>query len=437
MAENRIFLITTGPDREEALRKRLALASQTNIVGQFRPGETTAEFEALLRAGRPEILIVDCLVSQERALEAAIRARQAVPLCVQMILMTAKDFDFLQSAVRGGVDFTLVEPVDMADALRQAQVALANKLRAAGGGGEPGGQPSALPGVVPVASVTMDGALKADPTVSGGARTLAFVSSKDGEGKSTVALNLALTLASKFGKKAIYVDLAETLSETAMMLDRKPPGSYLNLLALHGGAYTHDGIKRFSIDYYGDGKALAICGNAGIVPPKVDRDALDLLVRFLKTQCEFLILDCPVHFCDNLKIGLKLADWHVVVVQNTLSSLRNTRLYLAELRRLEYPAHQVRVVLNRVSKTAGLSREDIEANLSEYQLACSVVSNGAVAIEAANLGTPVVVHAPDSDIAECIHNLAKSLLGIETSDIASESGLKVSSLSNLFGLLGG
>jgi len=369
---------------------------------------------------------VDSQVPQERALDLSMRAKGYLPRLVVVILQPEKDFDFLQACVKAGVDQTRVEPVDLGEVMGEAGELVRNKLRAADAARQdPAAAPE--PSEPPPEEVA--------PAAPGaGGMVLAFVSAKDGEGKSTVALNLTLALAKHFGKRAIYVDLAETLSETAMMLNTQPPGTYRNLLAMEPPELASNDWARFAIDVFGDGQALAVCGNNGIVPPEVDRDRLDLLIRFLRSQCDFLILDCPVQFCDNLKIALKLADWHVAVVQNTLSSLRNVRMYLAELKRLEYPAHQVRVVLNRVSPSAGLSREDLARNLDPYPIAGAIVSNGPVAIESINVGVPVMVHAPGSDLAESITNFAKTLLGIESSDILSSQEISLSSMfSSLFG----
>ncbi len=418
MAEPRFFLITTHSDREEALRRRLVEVQQTNFVGGFRIQDSPAQLDVLLPPSRPEVVLLDSAVPRDRALELALRVGDLVPRAAVVVLMADRDFDFLQATVKAGIDLALVEPVDLAALMKQASEVQRNKLRRLGA---PPSASRAEPRPEPVVAP------------SSGGRVLAFLSSKDGEGKSTVALNLAVALTRQFGKRCVYLDLADTLSETGMMLDSKPPGTYLNLLATQAGNFSLDGVQRFAIDYFRDGKLLAICGNLGIVPPKVDSHALEGLLRFLRSESEFLILDCPVPVGENLKVALKTADLHVMVVQNTLSSLRNARIYLGELKRLEFPPHQVRVVLNRVSRTAGLAKDDLAKNL-EYPVAASVVSNGAVALEAANVGVPVVVHAPESDLAISIQNLAKAFLGIESSD-PSEAGKKglASMFSSLFG----
>ena len=50
------------------------------------------------------------------------------------------------------------------------------------------------------------------------------------------------------------------------------------------------------------------------------------------------------------------------------------------------------------------------------------------------VGMPVVLHAPDSDLTLSIHNFSKTLLGIETSDLAENQTFSIGSMfSNIFG----
>jgi pilus assembly protein CpaE len=439
MAETKVFLFSQNQDTEASARQALAATGTIHLVGACRISELSVDPANLLTAAKPEVVYVHSSVDPETALDMAMQAKQALPRVGLLLGLAEKDFDFLQRAMGEGVDSVMPEPLSTGDLVDRIAQIVAKKraeleatLAKAAAGGE-----SALTTRVAEANAARGGEALATPPIAEpgkGPMMLAFLSSKDGEGKSTVALNLGLSLVKQFGKKVIYVDLCQTLSETAMLLNRKAPGTYLNILAMKGENFSPYGIQRFAIDYFDDQSFLAICGNPTIEPPTVDREALDVLLRFLKTQADFVLLDCPVNFGELLKTSLKLADWHVVVVQNTLSSLRNTRIYLNELKRLEYPRHQVKIVINRVSKAAGLAREDIAKNIDPYPIVGSVVSNGPVAIEAVTVGKPVVLHAPDSDLAESIHVFARRLLGIETSDVGDNEKFSLASMfTSVFG----
>ena len=433
MAETKVFLFSRNDDRETSARQALAATGSINLVGSYRTAEGSTDPSNLLAAARPEVAYIHSSVDPEEALVLATQAKEQLPRLGVLIGLAEKDFDLLQRAMAAGVDSVMPEPIslpDLADRIeeivRKKRAELEEALgRSAEGGGS-------LKARVDEANAARGGEAQETPPIAEpgkGPMMLAFLSSKDGEGKSTVALNLGLSLVKQFGKKVIYVDLCETLSETAMLLNRKAPGTYLNILAMKGENFSPYGIQRFAIDYFEDQQFLAICGNPTIEPPTIDREALDVLLRFLKTQADYVLLDCQL-----LKTSLKLSDWHVVVVQNTLSSLRNTRIYLNELKRLEYPRHQVKIVINRVSKAAGLAREDIAKNIDPYPIVGSVVSNGPVAIEAVTVGKPVVLHAPDSDLAESIHVFARRLLGIETSQLGDNEKFSLASMfTSVFG----
>lgn len=422
MAERRLFLICRNAEREGTIRPFLVRTGELHIAGVYRVADSSGDLKAMVSVSRPDAIYVDSSIPPREAVELATMVRAEFPRTVVMIGIQEKDFDVLQDAIARGIDAVLPEPLSAMEFKTRLEQKIRDKqrsldyLRAAlhQGRGGPGGD-----GLAP-------------PREPG--TTLAFVSSKDGEGKSTVALNLGLTLAQKFGKKVVYIDLDETLSETSMMLNRKPPGTLTNLLAMYEGDYTMEGLSRWAIDYFGDGKFLAICGNMTIEAPAFDRAALELLLVFLRFQVDYVLLDCPVRFSEALRTSLDLADWHLAVVQNTLSSLRNTRIYLQELSRLEYPAQKVRIILNRVSATAGLNKEEIAKSLDPYPVVSNVVSNGPVAINAVSVGVPLVLSAPESDIAQSIQNFAKRLLGIETTEAADHKGGGIGGMfSSLFG----
>lgn len=408
-------------EREGLIRPLLVKAGEFHIAGVYRIADSSGDYRAMLQVSRPDAIFVDSSIPPREALELASVGKVELPRIVTLIGVVEKDFDFLQEAISRGIDAVLPEPLGVVEFKSRLEAALRERqrtrdfLKAAfhGRGGEEG-----------------EGSL-AGPREPG--TTLAFVSSKDGEGKSTVALNLGLSLAKSFGKKVVYIDLDETLSETSMLLNRKPTGTLANVLALSDVEYSMAGIRRFAIDYFGDGSFLAIAGSQTLEPPPIDRSALDLLLCFLRYQVDFVLLDCPVRLCDALRSSLELSDWHIAVVQNTLSSLRNTRIYLQELKRLEFPPAAVRVVLNRVSKSTGLAKDELEKYLNPYPIVASVVSNGPVVIESVTVGVPLVLHAPESDIAGSIGIFAKRLLGVEASDAGDHSSGRLGTmLGNLF-----
>ena len=164
------------------------------------------------------------------------------------------------------------------------------------------------------------------------------------------------------------------------------------------------------IDYLENGKLLVLSGPTSLRMPEVKAFEIDLLIRLLQKNCEYLIIDAPVMFSSTLKAALNRSDWHVMITQNHLGSLRNTKLYLAELQKLDFPAHLVRIVLNRVSSNVGLSSADMHRFIDPYPVVSGISSDGATVLTALNEGTPFVMTKQESDISKCIDSLAKQLI---------------------------
>ena len=388
MEQIKLFLVTTTPERSEEIQKVFSSYEEFQFVG-FCYSQHNPNYEELVKVTKPDVTLIES-DSDLDALDVHRLNKSKFPSIDTVLILKDRDFDTLQKAYQDGLPLVLAEPIDWGEA-REKILALKRRQRI---GSQPRERARATSG-------------KGD-----GAVTLSFISAKDGEGKTTVALNLAAALSANYKKKVILFDLSSALSEVAMMLNRKAPASYLNILKMMVSDFQFDSVKSLMLDYFNNGKFLCLCGPTSLRIPEIRYFEIDLLIRLLQKNCEYLIIDSPVLFTDALKAALNLSDWHVMITQNHIGSLRNTKLYLAELLKLEYPAHLVKVVLNRVSSSVGLSPADMHRFIDPYPVVCGVSSDGPTVLTALNEGTPFVLTDKNKEIAQCVDNLAKQILGI-------------------------
>jgi len=386
MREIKVFLLTSTSEKAQEFRKRLLDHPEFVFVG-FCYYLENPNYEELVKLSKPDIIIIesDC-GADPLGIDKINKAR--FPFVNTVLLMKERNFEMLQKAYQAGIPLVLSEPVDWTDASQQIFETL-QKAKAT--------------------STSVSGSLDGDSDEDK-ALTLSFLSAKDGEGKTTIALNLAASLASNYKKKVILLDLSSALSEVAMMVDRTAPGSYLNLLNLMVRDFEFDSVRELMIDYFEDGRLMILSGPTSLHVPEIKAIEIELLIRLLQKNCEYLLIDAPVMFSDTLKAALNRSDWHVMITQNHLGSLRNTKLYLAELLKLGFPSHLIRVVLNRVSSNVGLSSADMHRFIDPYGVVGGISSDGATVLTALNEGIPFILNKKSSDISQCIDSLAKQLL---------------------------
>lgn len=385
MREIKTFLVTSTSERAQEFRKQLIHHPEFQFVG-FCYVKENPNYEELVKVSKPHITIVesDCGLDP---LDIEKINRTKFPSINTVLFMNERNFDLLQKAYQAGVPLVLSSPVNWEDASQQIFETIHKS--------------SNIPGSSSGVQSANDGPK---------ALTLSFISAKDGEGKTTIALNLAASLAANYKKKVILLDLSSALSEVAMMLNKPAPGSYLNVLNLMVRDFQFDTVRDVMIDYFEDGRLLVLSGPTSLRLPEIKSFEIDLLIRLLQKNCDYLLIDAPVMFSNPLKAALNRSDWHVMITQNHLGSLRNAKLYLAELAKLDFPAHLIKIILNRVSSNVGLSSADMRRFIDPYPVVSGISSDGATVLTALNEGAPFVCTKKDAEISKCIDSLAKQLI---------------------------
>jgi pilus assembly protein CpaE len=123
---------------------------------------------------------------------------------------------------------------------------------------------------------------------------------------------------------------------------------------------------------------------------------------------------------------LERATRVVLVVQQTVSHLRDAKRMMQIFREYGLGAEQVLAVVNRFEKSSPISTDDVQRALPNVQVV-SVPSDFKTVAESINLGTPMYEHARSSAVTKALTNVAKTLGG---RDELKESGGLGKAISN-------
>jgi pilus assembly protein CpaE len=132
------------------------------------------------------------------------------------------------------------------------------------------------------------------------------------------------------------------------------------------------------------------------------------VIRLLKGQYHYVILDLSHDFRETTLAGLDAADQIMLVMTPELVSVYVTSRTLDMFDSLSYSRDNIYLILNSTFQNRGLARPDIEAALKHpINLVFPFASD--LLITAINSGVPVMTKSPEHPFGVLIEDLAYSL----------------------------
>ena len=237
-------------------------------------------------------------------------------------------------------------------------------------------------------------------------RFITVFSTKGGVGKTVIATNLAVALTSTSAAQAIIVDLDLQFGDVGVMLKLLPKHTLHDLVGLKS---VDLGQLRALLTGFNEKVSAFVAPLQPELADLVTPDLVRPIFAWLRQAADFVIIDTPPCFNDNVLGVLDETDELYLVATLDLPSLKNIKLCLQTLRLLGFPKEKIRLVLNRVDKNLGLSVADVEAVFQEKVLV-RIPNDSAVPL-AVNKGIPVILAAPKAPASAAILKLAEIIAG--------------------------
>jgi pilus assembly protein CpaE len=238
------------------------------------------------------------------------------------------------------------------------------------------------------------------------ARVIAVLSPKGGSGKTTVAANLAVSLAAEAPDRVVLVDFDCQFGDVATSLGLDPERTLTEL----GKVKELDGstVKLF-LDHHDD-SGLYVLASSG-TPEEADLidepKAIEIL-KVLTTDFHYIVVDTAAGIDERSLAAIMQATDIVFVASMDVTSIRNLAKEIELLDQLNLPEQNRQFVLNRVDSNAGLRVSEIEASLgmqARHQL-----ENNQLVLRRLNEGRPIAITDPRSKLAKEFQSMARDLL---------------------------
>jgi pilus assembly protein CpaE len=248
-------------------------------------------------------------------------------------------------------------------------------------------------------------------------RLLAILAASGGSGASTLAVNIAVTLA-KEQQKCALVDLKPGIGDLAALLDLKPQFTLadlcLNVARLDRAMFEKMLVRHSSgVHLLGSPQVF---GNARVVTTPGVNHALTMARKLF----QHVVVDLEDCFHEEQIVTLRQAAAIFVVFRLDFTSLRNARRILEQLRDLEIPRVRVRLIVNRQGLPYELPLAEAEQALGE-KLIHFIPDDPKTLNRSNNAGIPVVLKNPNARVSRSIMELAKVAFSRATEEADSSA----------------
>ena len=375
MDKIRAVLIDPDATSRESIRRVLEATGRVLSIESLTSYDTPPE---RLAAMAPDLVVINLDTDPEAGL-SILRAADAAGTGVAILPASARqDSDLLLSVMRAGAREFLTLPPEGGDLVGILTRLIRPREHAKGSS-----QARRGPGLIAVAGAC------------------------GGIGCSTLAINIAISLARDPSASVLLADFDILFGSTDVALDIIPEFTLLEATQkverldealLQRGPTRHDSGLRVLP------RPLEIEDAA-----RIDPDAVRRLLIVAKSAYSSVVVDASKSLQTTDLIAFEQADAILVVVTLDVFGLRNATRLLKVLRQDDFLAKKVRIVANRVAANEGeISPKKAEATLGapvEWQ----VPNASRIVHQARSKGVPIGVEAPGSKVHQAILEIAHAL----------------------------
>jgi pilus assembly protein CpaE len=240
----------------------------------------------------------------------------------------------------------------------------------------------------------------AQPTKRG--TLITVFSAKGGVGKTTLATNLAASLADNGKRSVCLVDLDLALGDVSIVMQLFPIHTIADAVGMEGSLDPQavEGL----LTQHSPGLSVLV---APVQPDAKDRIKGDLIGRvlhILKERFDVIVVDTPPAFDEVVLQAFDESDLLLLVANLDVPALKSLKITAETLSLLNHPRDRWRLILNRADMKVGLTPHEVEKTL-DMPITASIPQSNDVPTSI-NHGKPIVLESPRHPVSQAIKRLA-------------------------------
>ncbi|HBJ37726.1 MAG TPA: hypothetical protein DDZ51_23815 [Planctomycetaceae bacterium] len=214
---------------------------------------------------------------------------------------------------------------------------------------------------------------------------VAFISNKGGVGKSSMAVNIATSLALRYPNEVLLIDASLQMGVCAPMLNVTPETSLMD--AFEQRQRLDSTLIRQLATPHESGLLLLAAPPDPLAAADIDDQSIARVLNLARRTFRFVVVDTFPLFDQVVMSVLDIATRAYIVLDNVVPTVLSVVHLLRLLENLQYPPERLRIIVNRYQQLAGNPLIDDVARSLRVNVD-HVVPYDKRMITAANVGRP-------------------------------------------------
>jgi pilus assembly protein CpaE len=387
-----VVIVDDIPETREHLSKLLSFENDIEVVGMAASGLEALELASRLR---PDVVLMDINMPGMDGIATTEQLSSTVPTASIVMMSVQGEADYLRRSMLAGAREFLVKPFssdELCSSIRQVYAREREKL----------GRMMPLTQMVAAAPAAPPG--QREP-----GRVVTLFSPKGGVGRTTLAVNLAVAVASECGRSVALVDASLQFGDVGVLLNLNPKNkSIVDVL----GDVGNGDVDLIDNTLVGHSTGIRVL----LAPPSpemaelVTVEHIRRVISRLRETHDLVIVDSWPFFQDNTLALLDMSDLILGVLTLEITNIKNIRLFLEVAEQLGYTGDKLKLVLNRADSAYGIRVVDVENSIGR-KIDHTVVSDGRTVVYALNRGVPFVWSNKQAQVSQDVLAIARAIGG--------------------------
>jgi pilus assembly protein CpaE len=384
----RLFIVNPNQEETNSLIDILSKVEDIEIVGESESREAALNIVGELL---PNVVLIDEDIEEGPYGLAEEITQRFVNMAVIIIGQPALENNFHKMLQSGARDFTVkpVVPASLVESIYRAYEF--EKKRTV---------------LLPSKNI--------EETKTRKAKVISVFSNKGGVGTTTIAVNLAATLAKHHQRRVILWDLDlyhGIVAVATNVVQRRHLTDLLNEIQ-----YMDEELFESYLERHESGMAVLPAPFTPEFGDFVSGEHVNRIIATARERWDYIIIDNPSFFNEPTIAALRQSDLILLIGSLDLGTIKNIKACLMVMEKLNLSRARVKLILNRVGKEFGIYPKDIETTL-KMPVYATIPSDAKSVLTGLNQGVPAALSAPDSDFGRSIYSLAKIISGGKESEL--------------------